>query len=76
MTAKLFGPLGDEVGGADGGGVETDFVGPGPQDGPHVIYGADAATNGEGDEHLISHGAGHGSDGLPGFVGSRDVEEN
>ena len=60
----------------DGRGVHADLVGPGPQQPASVLHGADAAADGERDEHLLG-GAARDVDHRVAAVGRRgDVEEH
>ena len=58
------GDLGDQLGPLDRGGVDRHLVGPGPQQAAGVVDRADAAADGEGDEHLLGRAADHVDDGL------------
>ena len=76
LAAELVGQLGDQLGPVDGGRVDPDLVGPGPQQPPGVLDRPDPAADGEGDEDLLG-GAGHHVDHGPPVVRRRgDVEED
>ena len=59
LAPELVGQLGDQLGPVDGRRVDPDLVGPGPQQAPGVVDGADAAADGEGDEHLLGGAGDH-----------------
>ncbi len=61
---------------ANGGGVNADFVCARTQNGAHVLYGADAAAHGKGDEDLIGDGAGHLQNRAARFVRGGDVQKD
>ena len=76
LRAEFEAQLGEQLGAADGGGVDRDFVGAGHQDAPRVGDGADAAADRERDENF-ARGAGDdvGHDGA-GVARGGDVEED
>jgi hypothetical protein len=57
------------------GGVQRDLVRPGAQQPVHVLDVADAAADGERDEHLLGRPADHVVHGVPAAARRGDVEE-
>src|SRR3954452_13321878 len=67
--------LGDQVGTADGGGVDRYLVGPGPQQGVHLGDTADPAADSERDEHLFGGPRHDVHGGRSALVRGGDVQE-
>src|SRR5690606_31436560 len=59
LAAEAVGALVHQAGVVDRGGVDADLVGAEFEHGAHVGRRADAAANGEGDEHLVGGGGDH-----------------
>ena len=55
LRAELEAQLGDQLGPANGSGVDADLVGPGQQQAAHVLYRADAPAHRQRHEHLVGH---------------------
>ena len=76
LRAEPVGGGGEELGLAEGGGVDRHLVGPGVEHPSDIGYGADAAADGERDEDGVggaAHDLGHRGAAL---VRGRDVEED
>ena len=75
LVAEPAGDLGDHLGPADGAGVDRHLVRAGPQQRVDVVDRADAAADGQRDEHGLGGPAHHLERGLPALGRGRDVEE-
>ena len=61
---------------ADSGAVDAHFVGPGQQDGPHILDVANAAADGKRDEDGIGNPAHHFGNNVARLVGCGDIQED
>src|SRR5690606_36978766 len=76
LAAEPLGGLGEQLGPADGGGVDADLVGAGAEDARDVVHAADAAADGERNEQALG-GAQHDvQQGGAALDGGGDVEEH
>ena len=76
LGTELVGDLGDELRAVDRRGVHADLVRSRTQHPAGVLDAADAATHGEGDEHLLRDVAHHLDGGVPTVRRRGDVEED
>ena len=67
--------FGHDVGVGDGGGVEADLVGPGQQQGAHVVVRPHAAADGQRHETRLCRAGGEVEHGAAVFLGRHDVEK-
>ena len=76
LAAIPQGGLADEVGVADGPGVDADLVGPAFQHPVEIVQGVDAAAHGEGDEDPAGRLPQDVGEEAPALGGGGDVVEN
>ena len=75
LVAEAVGDLGDQRRPVDGGGVDRDLVGTGPQQPVDVVDRGHAAADGERDEDLLGRPRHDLQGGGPALVRGGDVEE-
>ncbi len=76
LRPEAAGAAPDEVGGGDGGRVERDLVGPGPQDVAHLGGGPDPAPHRQGHEGAARRPLDDVAQRRPALGRRRDVEED
>src|SRR5437588_2234038 len=76
LGAELLGPLGQQLGAFDRGGVDRYLVRPGPQQPAHVVDLTSPPADRERDEDALGRGPGHLEHRLPALVGRGDIEEH
>jgi len=76
LAAEPGGPRGNQVGRADGRGIDRDLVSAGQQQAAHIIHRADAAAHGEGDKDGVSHAAHHVDHDVAVLVARGDIQKD
>ena len=76
LAAEFFGGFAHQIGAGDGGGVDAAFVGARQQQAAHILRGADAAADREGQEDPFGGFGDNAEDGVAVFVARCDVQES
>ncbi|ACA99625.1 hypothetical protein SYNPCC7002_A1635 [Picosynechococcus sp. PCC 7002] len=76
LIAKPFGCFIDKIRVPHRRRIDTDFIGPGPQEVSNLGRGTDATADGEGNKDLFCGLVDHIDNGVAVFVGGGNVEEN
>ena len=76
LAAELGGPGVNQGRAVDSGGVDRYLVRPGVQHPPHILNGADAAADGQGDKHLFRNPLHYGHHRAAGVGAGGDVQKD
>ena len=72
---KRSAPSAEQLGGAHGGRIDADLVGPGQEQAAHILDRANAAAHRQRQEDLIGHAAHHFGHGGASLRGGGDIQE-